>query len=64
VSATQYGAGAIILIASALTLIPRDVRHTRSEQAVKTEVRDAEPVRLAPVTAEHIEPAEELAAAS
>jgi predicted MFS family arabinose efflux permease len=64
VSATQYGAGAIILIASALTLIPRDVRHTRSEHAVKPEVREAEPVRLAPVTAEQIEPAEELAAAS
>jgi MFS family permease len=30
VSATQYGAAAITLIASALTLIPRDVRKTRS----------------------------------
>jgi predicted MFS family arabinose efflux permease len=32
VPATQYGAGALIVIASALALIPRDVRQTRSEQ--------------------------------
>ncbi|HET9898430.1 MAG TPA: MFS transporter [Streptosporangiaceae bacterium] len=32
VPATQYGAAAITLIASALTLIPRDVRRTRSVQ--------------------------------
>jgi predicted MFS family arabinose efflux permease len=35
VSATQYGAGALIVIASALTLIPRGVRQTRSEQSIK-----------------------------
>jgi hypothetical protein len=31
VSAAQYGAAALIIIASALTLIPRDVRHMRAD---------------------------------
>jgi MFS family permease len=34
VSATQYGAAAAILIASALALIPRDIRHMRSTDAL------------------------------
>ena len=33
VSATQYGAAAIMLIASALTLIPRDIRTMRADSA-------------------------------
>jgi MFS family permease len=31
VSATQYGAAALIVLASALALIPRDIRHLRAE---------------------------------
>jgi len=34
VSATQYGAAALIVIASALTLIPREVRQTRRDEAL------------------------------
>jgi predicted MFS family arabinose efflux permease len=33
VSATQYGAAALILLASALALIPRDIRHMRQDDA-------------------------------
>ncbi len=43
VSATQYGAAAITLIASALTLIPRDVRQTRSVGPAQAERRSAAP---------------------
>jgi MFS family permease len=37
VSATQYGAAALILVASALALIPRDVRRMRAGQVAKPE---------------------------
>ena len=37
VSATQYGAAALILIASALALIPREVRTMRTAEAAETE---------------------------
>lgn len=50
VSAAQYGAAALILIASALALIPRDVRKTRSQVALQPQLE-------APVT---LEPAEQL----
>lgn len=38
VSVTQYGAGALILIATALALIPRDVRQTRSERLTRQRI--------------------------
>ena len=34
VSATQYGAAALILVVSALALIPRDVRQMRADHAL------------------------------
>lgn len=37
VPVTQYGAAALILIASALALIPRDVRNTRMHEALRPE---------------------------
>jgi len=37
VSATQYGAAALILIASALALIPREVRTMRTAEAAEAE---------------------------
>ncbi|HEY3904309.1 MAG TPA: MFS transporter [Streptosporangiaceae bacterium] len=51
VSATQYGAAAIILVASVLALIPREIRTMRS--AVKAEVVEAEVVEA--VEAQRIE---------
>ena len=54
VSATQFGAAAIILIASALALLPREIRVMRS--SAKTQ--PAEPERD---EVEQIEPADELA---
>jgi MFS family permease len=53
VSATQYGAAAITLVASALTLIPREVRKTRSHQVLQS----------APevLTADRLEPTQESA---
>ncbi len=51
VSATQYGAAALIVIASALTLIPRDVRKTRSHEALRPEP-SAQPVQPVSVAAE------------
>jgi MFS family permease len=47
VSATQYGAAALIAIASALALIPRDVRKTRSEVSIKPKLDKAELVPAA-----------------
>ncbi len=38
VPATQYGAAALIIVASALALIPREVRKTRSDQLPATEL--------------------------
>ena len=62
VSATQYGAAAITLVASALALIPRDVRTMRSGPAqYETEPvagpAVAEPVAEEPVLAEATRPA-------
>jgi predicted MFS family arabinose efflux permease len=37
VSVTQYGAAALILIASAFALIPRDVRKTRTHEELRPE---------------------------
>jgi MFS family permease len=44
VPATQYGAAAVIVVASALTLIPRDVRRMRADglELAATELADAE----------------------
>jgi MFS family permease len=55
VSATQYGAAALIVIASALTLIPRDVRQTRRHQDLPQPAAQA-PQRVEP--AEPLEPVE------
>ncbi len=52
VSATQYGAAAVTLIASALTLIPRDVRRTRSVQPAPQPESPKQPLRPEPVPAE------------
>jgi hypothetical protein len=38
VPATQYGAAALIIVASALALIPRDVRRMRSDQLSVTDL--------------------------
>src|SRR5262249_35678227 len=44
-SATQYGAAALMLVASGLTLIPREVRKTRATKPVPV------PVELVPAEA-------------
>lgn len=49
VSLTQYGAAALILIASVLALIPRDVRKTRMHEALRPEPTPHGPAR------EHVE---------
>lgn len=56
VSATQYGAAAITLIASALALIPRDVRTMRSGpvQELAAQPTPAGPVLAGPVLAEPV----------
>ena len=46
VSATQYGAAALIIVASALALIPHDIRHMRPGEAPPPE---AELAPVAPV---------------
>jgi MFS family permease len=50
VSATQFGAAAIILIASALALLPREIRVMRS--TAKLELVGAEPAEVSPPEAE------------
>ena len=53
VSATQYGAAALIIVASALALIPRDVRTRRAGDGM--ELAEAQPAGLAsPQNAAHI----------
>ena len=47
VSATQYGAAALILVASALALIPRDVRQMRADHALPPATAAAEVAELA-----------------
>ena len=56
VSATQYGAAAITLAASALALIPRDVRNTRARDFAPVSVRlvDSEPVPVELVPVESV----------
>ena len=47
VSATQYGAAALILIVSVFALIPRDIRTLRADQLsgpARAEIRRGEPV--------------------
>jgi hypothetical protein len=41
VSATQFAAAAVIVVASALTLIPRDIRTMRNGDAVRADVTEA-----------------------
>jgi MFS family permease len=55
-SATQYGAAAIMLVASALALIPSDVRKTRARDFAPAAVRpvDPEPVPVEPVLVEPV----------
>ena len=51
VSATQYGSAALILVATALALIPRDVRAMRSDYAsppAKQSPAEQSPVRQRP----------------
>jgi hypothetical protein len=51
VSATQFAAAALIVVVSALCLIPRDIRTIRSDDAVLTDPGDAglpEPLPAAP----------------
>jgi MFS family permease len=51
VSATQFAAAALIVVVSALCLIPRDIRTIRSDDAVLTDAGDAglpEPLPAAP----------------
>jgi len=40
VSVTQYGAAALILVATGLALIPRDVRAMRSDYATPPKARE------------------------
>jgi MFS family permease len=47
VSATQYGAAALILVVSALALIPRDIRRMRSDHALPPATVTAEVAELA-----------------
>jgi hypothetical protein len=47
VSATQYGAAVLILVASALALIPRDVRRMRADHALPPATAAAEVAELA-----------------
>ena len=47
VSATQYGAAALIVVASALALIPRDVRRMRADHALPPATAAAEVAELA-----------------
>ncbi len=47
VSATQYGAAVLILVASALALIPRDVRRMRADHALPPATTAAEVAELA-----------------
>ncbi len=53
VSATQYGAAALIVVASALALIPRDVRGMRAGQGVAPDQAQAT-ATASPVNAAHI----------
>jgi len=53
VSATQYGAAALIIVASALALIPRDVRRMRAGQVVAPDEAQATS-SASPVNAAHI----------
>lgn len=66
VSATQYGAAAITLIASALALIPRDVRTMRSGpvQLLAAQPTPAGPVLAEPVLAATVTPESPLAVSS
>ncbi len=52
VSATQYGAVVITLIASALALIPREIRHARSDRPAQPVGARPELVPVAPVPVE------------
>jgi MFS family permease len=47
VSVTQYGAAALILVVSALALIPRDVRQMRAGQVLRPATLEAEVAELA-----------------
>lgn len=65
VSATQYGAAALILIASALALIPREVRKTRSHVPVRPQPNaQPQPVPTPARAVEPVEPVEPLELAS
>ncbi len=52
-SATQYGAAALIIVASALALIPRDVRGMRASPVVAPDEAQATS-SASPVNAAHI----------
>jgi predicted MFS family arabinose efflux permease len=59
VSATQYGAAALIIVASALALIPRDIRTMRAgygpaPDAVPADASDQETSSASPVNVAHI----------
>jgi MFS family permease len=54
VSVTQYGAAALIIVASALALIPRDVRTMRAGYGLPADAGDQETSSASPVNAAHI----------
>jgi MFS family permease len=54
VSATQYGAAALIIVASALALIPRDVRRMRAGDALQPDAAAQATSSASPVNAAHI----------
>ena len=54
VSATQYGAAALIIVASALALIPRDVRRMRAGDARRPDAAAQATSSASPVNAAHI----------
>ena len=51
VSATQYGAAALIVAASALALLPREVRSLRADEAAPAEGTEAVVADMAPASA-------------
>jgi predicted MFS family arabinose efflux permease len=57
VSATEYGAAALIVAASALALLPREIRTLRAEQLAGPPAASAEPAAPAPADGTGLEPA-------
>jgi hypothetical protein len=54
VPAVQYGAAALIIVASALALIPRDVRTMRASDSPPPDAGDQETSSASPVNVAHI----------